>query len=281
METSIANNPLAKHFRQPSIYLKLPSGGKFYPEGALEIGVTGEVPIYPMTVKDELIIRTPDALMNGDSMAQMIRSCCPAIKDPWSIPLTDLDAVLIAIRIASYGQGLDLTSDCTHCKAENEHTVDMRTLLDSIGPTENYNESHLIDGLVFELQPQKFKEINVVGQINFEQRKLISTVDDSTLTDEEKRAYFDEAFKKLTDLNINTLVNCIKSITTEDGTVVVEHAVIKDFMLNANRSVYEQIKDLVNVTLAANKIQPFQVECNECHSTYKVDVDFNQSNFFG
>jgi len=28
-------NPLQKYFRQPKIYIKLPSGGQFYPEGAL------------------------------------------------------------------------------------------------------------------------------------------------------------------------------------------------------------------------------------------------------
>ena len=280
MESSIANNPLAKHFRQPSIYLKLPSGGQFYPEGSVEIGVTGEIPVYPMTVKDELLIRTPDALMNGDSMAQMIKSCCPAIKDPWSIPMIDLDAVLIAIRIASYGNELEVDSKCTHCEADNEHNVDLRVVLDSIKSSDRYDKSYIIDGLDFKLQPQQYKEINTIGLINFEQRKLVSAIDNSDLSAEEKKAYFDEAFKKLTDLNISTLISCIKSITTEEGIVVTESAMIKEFMLNANRSVYEEVRDIINGTLEEQKIKPMQVPCNECSKEYKVNVDFNQTNFF-
>jgi hypothetical protein len=280
MESSIANNPLAKHFRQPSIYLKLPSGGKFYPEGTLDLGITGEIPIYPMTVKDELLLRTPDALMNGDSMAQMIKSCCPNIKDPWVIPLTDLDPILIAIRLASYGGDLDLTSNCTHCNEENEHTIKLSVVLDSLTPTSMFDQSHLIDGLIFDLKPQQFKELNVVGQITFEQRKLISAIENGDLGDEEKKALFYQSFKRLTDLNIGTLVSCIKSITTEDGTIVNESAVIKDFLINADRGTYEEIKNTVNTALTASKVPPMSLPCSNCKQHYKVDVDFNQTNFF-
>jgi hypothetical protein len=114
------NNPLFKHFRQPAIYLKLPSQGRFYPDGSLQISVTGDIPIYPMTVKDELTLKTPDALMNGEGMAAVIRSCCPTILDPWQIPAVDLDAIFIAIRLASYGTGMDVNTSCPKCKEEND-----------------------------------------------------------------------------------------------------------------------------------------------------------------
>ena len=106
------NNPLAKHFRQPAIYLKLPSQGKFYPPDGIELSITGELAVYPMTVKDELTLKTPDALMNGEGMADVIRSCCPGIKDPWTIPSVDLDVIFIAIRLASYGKGMDISATC-------------------------------------------------------------------------------------------------------------------------------------------------------------------------
>lgn len=281
MSTSIANNPLAKHFRQPAIYLKLPSEGKYYPEGSIELGVTGEVPVYPMTVKDELLLRTPDALMNGESMAEMIRSCVPAIKDPYALPLVDLDAILIAVRIASYGAEMEITSECSHCKHENEHNLDLRAILDSINATAAYDQRHNIDNLIFEIQPQRFKDINLIGMITFEQRKLISNIEASDLSAEEKKAMFQEAFAKLTDLNISVLVACIKSITTEDGTVVDSRELIKEFLMNTNRSVYEQIKGLINTIIEEIKLQPLTVNCGECTKDYKVNVDFNQTNFFG
>lgn len=280
MVTPIANNPLAKHFRQPAIYLKLPSQGRFYEEGTLDLGVTGEVPIYPMTVRDELLLRTPDALMNGESMAEMIRSCCPAVKDPYSLPLMDLDAILIAIRLASYSEGIDIESKCTHCGHDNEHTVDLRALLDTLTPSTHYDQSHNIEGLVFKLQPQYFRDINLVGLISFEQQKLISSIEASDLSPEEKKQHFNEAFAKLTDLNVKTLVSCIKSITTEEGEEVNSQELIKDFLLNTTRSIYEKVKNLVNTTIAENKIKPLDVTCEGCKESYKLEVDFNQSNFF-
>jgi len=96
-------NPLANYFRQPKMYMRLPSHGQFYPEGALDTSEIDEYPVYAMTAKDELMFKTPDALMNGQATVEVIKSCIPAIKNPWQMPSLDLDAVLIAIRIATYG----------------------------------------------------------------------------------------------------------------------------------------------------------------------------------
>jgi hypothetical protein len=280
MESSINNNPLAKHFRQPSIYLKLPSGGRFYPEGTLELGATGQVPIYPMTVKDELLLKTPDALLNGSSVAGMIASCCPAIKDPWEMPLVDLDPVLIAIRLASYGEGMDMTSNCTNCKESNEHTINLHKVLDSLKAIGNYDKSNFINGLVFDIQPHSFKEINTASQIAFEQQKLVAAVENSDLTPEQKKEQFEASFTKLTELNIESLVSCIRGITTEDGVVVKEKALIKDFLANTDRKNYDEIKETVMNIVKANALDPVTVACDHCEKEYNVALDFNQTNFF-
>ena len=76
-------NPLANYFRQPAIYLKLPSAGRWWPQGSLELSESQELPIYPMSTKDEILIRTPDALLNGQGVVDVIQSCCPAMKNAW------------------------------------------------------------------------------------------------------------------------------------------------------------------------------------------------------
>ena len=105
-------NPLSKHFRTPGIYIKLPSGGRYWPENALNLPLNGELPIYPMTTKDEIILRTPDALLNGSGVVSLIQSCCPNISDAWQTPNIDIDAILIAIRIATYGHNISFQSNC-------------------------------------------------------------------------------------------------------------------------------------------------------------------------
>ena len=79
----MSNNPLSQYFRQPSIYVKLPSGGQHYADGAIDMPANGELPVYPMTAIDEITYRTPDALFNGNAVTNVIKSCVPAIRDPW------------------------------------------------------------------------------------------------------------------------------------------------------------------------------------------------------
>jgi hypothetical protein len=281
MTTSIQNNPLAKHFRQPAIYLKLPSNGKYWPDGALEMPVTGEIPVYSMTIKDELLLRTPDALMNGASMAEMITSCCPSIKDPWSIPLIDLDPIFIAIRIASYGGDMDMISSCPHCQVNNEHTVGLNKVLESVNIVKNYNQTTYIDGLTFELKPQTFKDLNRADMITFEQRKLLEAIEASDLEETEKKQRFLDSFTRLTDLNLDTIVSCISGITTETGERVSNPELLRDFLKNCDRKVFDNIKTTITEVVGANKIDTVPVECTECKQPYTLTLEFNQSNFFG
>ena len=105
-------NPLQRFFRQPAIYIRLPSEGKYYPDGSITIPPNGELPVYPMTAMDEITYRTADALFNGSAVINVIKSCVPNIVDPWQMPTVDVDAVLVGIRIASYGHELELESRC-------------------------------------------------------------------------------------------------------------------------------------------------------------------------
>ena len=100
-------NPLNKYFRQASIYVSLPSGTN-YPTSVVTPSETGELGIMPMTAKDEIRFKTPDALMNGQGVVDVIESCVPNIKDAWQIKSYDLDTVLVAIRVATYGETMEI-----------------------------------------------------------------------------------------------------------------------------------------------------------------------------
>jgi len=126
------SNPLTKYFRQPALYINLPSGGNYWPEGTLELDENNQVAVYPMTARDELTLKTPDALMNGQSVVDVIKSCCPQIKDPWRMPAMDTDFILIAIRIASYGENMDFRSTCPECEEESPYEVHLPTMLDQV-----------------------------------------------------------------------------------------------------------------------------------------------------
>ena len=54
---TMENNPLKQYFRQPAIYIRLPSNGRFYPPGAIDMPPNGELPVLPMTTLDEITCR--------------------------------------------------------------------------------------------------------------------------------------------------------------------------------------------------------------------------------
>jgi len=125
-------NPLKQFFRQPAIYLRLPSGGEFWPDGSLDMPSNQELPVFPMTAIDEITYRTPDALYNGQAVVSVIQSCIPAIRDAWKMPTTDLNAALVAIRIASYGHEMEMTTTCPSCNTDSEYGLDLRQILDKL-----------------------------------------------------------------------------------------------------------------------------------------------------
>ena len=154
-------NPLAKHFRQPTIYIKLPSGGAWNAEETLKNTENGELPVYPMTALDEIAYRTADALFNGSAVADVIKSCMPNILDPWQISSADLDTILVAIRIASYGHEMDFTSKCPKCEESNDFSIDLREIMDKI-KMPDFSEPVIIGDITVYFKPLTYKDQTII-----------------------------------------------------------------------------------------------------------------------
>ena len=126
-------NPLHKYYRQPSIYIKLPSGGRYYPKEVFTPTETGEIPILPMTAKDELTFKTPDSMINGQATVDVIKSCVPNLLDPWKMVNYDTDAVLLAIRIATFGETMQVTYNVAGADEQQSSTINLPALLEEVG----------------------------------------------------------------------------------------------------------------------------------------------------
>ena len=152
-------NPLNKYYRQPSIYISLPSKGRYYSEDVYTSTQTGEIPVLPMTAKDEMAFKTPDAMINGQATVDVIKSCCPNIKDAWGMPSIDVDSVLIAIRIATYGNSMSFDSKCPHCGEDNTHDVDLGKPLNSL-QCPDYSKYMQYKDLKIKFKPQLYFTVN-------------------------------------------------------------------------------------------------------------------------
>lgn len=273
-------NPLKQFFRQPAIYLSLPSGGRHWPAGALTMPENRELPVYPMTAIDEITYRTPDALFNGQAVINVIHSCVPNIKNAWDIPGIDLNAVLIAIRIASYGHEMELGTRCPKCETESDFGVDLRMVLDSIREPDYAVPIHHGD-LEITLMPVSYRNQNQVGVRQYEQQRSVQQIqNDPNMTDEEKIKRLNETMHTITELTIETLKYSIASIRTPDA-LVTETEFIRDFLVNCDRKLYQEIRDRVIELRNSADLKPFKIQCGNCTNQYEQTLTLDQAAFFG
>lgn len=278
-------NPLSKYFRQPKLFASLPSNGKFYPAGALETTETGEYPIYSMTAKDELTMKTPDALLNGQATVELIKSCVPSIKDPWNLPSIDLDALLIAIRLATYGETMTLSIKTPVTGEEKEMSVNLRDILDNFANIEFEDVVQSGEMTVY-LRPLTYQEFTKSALKTFEQQRIFNIVNDEQISDEDKLQAFTNSFAKLTDLTVDMMSNHISAIEIGD-TRVDNKQHIDEFMKNADKSFYSVIQAHLESQKIKFTIQPLKAQATleeieqGVPETYEVPVTFDQSNFFG
>jgi len=271
-------NPLKQFFRQPAIYLRLPSGGNFWPKDSLNMPANNELPVYPMTAIDEITYRTPDALYNGQAVVNVIQSCIPGIVDAWDTPGIDLNAILVAIRIASYGHNMDLSTTCPNCSHEGEYSADLRQVLDSLKPG-NFDQGIAHGDLEIHFQPMDYRKQNETNHLQFEQQKSIQLIQQSELPDEQKIEELNKSLQRITELTIDALKWSIASIRTPQD-LVTEPVYIHEFLSNCDRKLFARIKEHIINLRETGEIKPLQIECEECHHKYQQMVSLDQASFF-
>jgi hypothetical protein len=274
----LPNNPLTQYFRQPAIYIRLPSQGKFYPPGSLSLPPNGEIPVLPMTSVDEITYRTPDALFNGAATVSVIQSCVPAIRDPWVMPGVDVDAVLVAIRIASYGHSMPVTSTCPECKEIDDINIDLRAVNDSIS-IGNYDVPVAIGDLEFYMSPVTYQTVNYNNQIQLEQQQKINAVAGQDVSDKDKMEKLQEVMASVNDLTIRTVAVSIGAIKSPTA-MVTEHEFILDYLRNCDSKIFNQLKDHVIKQREASDIKPLDLSCSSCGHNYKQPFTLDLASFF-
>ena len=280
-------NPLEKYYRQPAIYIKLPSRGKYYTKEVYTPTETGEIPVLPMTAKDELAFKTPDAMINGQATVDVIKSCVPNLKDPWKMVNYDTDVVLLAIRIATYGENMDIGFRVPVANDEQSHTLILPELLEQLGRIEIEDETTTSKGFKIQIQPLDYKTLTKIQIARFEQQKMYGTIDSSSMTEEEKQSAFGKSFATLNMVNFSLLVDSIKAITTPGGDTVVDRAQIIEFCNKTDSKTINEIQDKLSELRLQAQMAPLKIKSTEeqikkgAPASFEVPVTFDNSNFFG
>lgn len=272
----MAQNPLQNYFRQPKVFLKLPSMGIYNKPEAIQ-GNVENIPVYGMTGMDEIILKTPDALISGESTVKVIQSCCPTIVDAWDVSNLDIDALLVAVRIATYGNTMNVSYTCKKCSTESEYDIDLGKILEHFYSC-TYDSRVVVGDLEVTLRPLSYKEVTGFNLENFALQKRLGRAvefDDQ----EEKQKLIAEIFKELGLLQNKIFIAGVDQVITPDG-VVTEHSYIKEWLENTDRTLFDALKKHINKNNDVWRIPENNIKCDTCGTEDSFTVELDQANFF-
>jgi len=270
-------------FRTPSVYISLPSKGQYWPQGSIDIqSPTGELAVQSMTVRDEMSLKTPDALMNGVAVVNVIQSCCPEIKDAWQVPSMDLDTILVAIRIATYGESLEVRSLVPVVNETHTFAVNLNSVVDSIINRPFVEDHQLSDGTVIKIKPMSYRGVTDANLKNYEQARLADSIQKSNLNESEKLKEIQKAFNNITNMTIDNMVSQIASIQYNNEPITD----IKGFVSNIPAKTANEIKTVLNSqkdigTIPHQKVPtPKEFVEKGAPESYDQAITLDYANFF-
>lgn len=252
-------NPLNAFMRQPKIYIRLPSNGEFWPSDSLVMTETGEFPVYSMTAKDELMLKVPDALISGQAVVEVIQNCMPNIKNAWHIPAIDLDVILIAIRLATYGEKMEVPIELNNDETEINYQIDLRNVLDALLNQISWDPVVPInDDLTIYVRPLTYNKISSSAVKTFETQKIIDAVNNNDLSQEDKLRIFKESFGKLTEISIGIIENSIYKIDSSAGGTE-DPMFIKEFIDNVDKEIFNKVQSHIEMLRERNSVKPIRI----------------------
>ena len=268
-------NPLQNYFRQPKIFIDLPSKGIYNKIGTID-GSAERLPIYGMTGMDEIIAKTPDALLSGESSVKIIESCCPSIKDGWDISTLDSELIFAAIKIATYGNDMNVSHRCKACSEINEYTVDLSTVIDHLMSCK-YDNKIVIKDLIIKTKPFTYKQFTEFNIKNFQLRQKLVQVEKLESKDEQQ-ASINELWMELAEIQKDSYVSSIDSVQTPEITVS-ERGYILEWIENCDKEIIDAIKKQIEDTKKQWMVPPLSVKC-DCGQEALISIDLDYSNFF-
>jgi hypothetical protein len=279
-----APNPLAQYYRRPGTYLELPSKGKFY-SIAPKVSDTNELAIYPMTAKDELALKNPDALLNGEALKQVIASVCPDIANVNEIPAPDIDAILVAMRMTSYGDdmSLNVNHNCIASEGRSQHvTVGLGGVLATLKEIpDDVGNVTLGSGVKVILKPYTLEAQSKLLRVQFtSMRQLQAAEANEKITIDQKADIANRGYDQLVMLSQEILAQSIVSVTLPDGLEVTNAAHIADWVKNLDRASADRLDQELKRFGEYGITRTLKIKCEHCGEDFTTDMLFDPTSFF-
>jgi hypothetical protein len=276
----LTNNPLLKYYRAPGIMVRLPSGGRFQSPGNVTTAPNGEVAVLPMRGADEMLMKSPEALMSGHAIEQTIKSCVPGILNPNELPAPDVDALLLAIRSATYGDQMDIECECPKCKQNNGFGFSISGILDTAQPLETEYPVRLSDDIIVYVKPFNLVASTKISLTAFQETRKMQILDQTGASEEERTQAIKESIDAITKMNTKALSDSVEKVVVPEGTVY-DPRMIHGFIDNISKDMLNKIEVALKAVNEAGVKKEQHVICAGCGHEFTTNVEFDPATFFG
>lgn len=257
-------NPLLAKLKLPGRTFQLPSRGALYNNGELD-ATDGEIHVHAMSAFDEITLKNSDLLFNGTALDDVVKTCIPQIKKASELFGRDIDAIMIFLRLVTYGPQFPIrvTHNCEKAK-EHEYVVDIENLVSTmeyLDPTDvkdNYSVT-LDNGQVVTVRPTRYKD-------------LIKLFQDGIKYKNSEVAPTNEELKQTILDSLITVIESVDGIT--DVNLITEWA----SMLTTPQQ--NRIAEVVAKTNEWGPKTTATLTCMDCGEEFEVELPLNPISFF-
>ena len=271
-------SPLKKYRRQPKLYFSLPSNGKWYNENIVADGTYSDLAVFSMTASDEILYKTPDALINGQATAKTVSSCIPAILNPWQIKTLDIDAILVAIRMSSYGEDMAVNARCRKCGAENTYEVGLQKYLDYFS-TRTFESKLQYENFTLHLEPLTYQRWTELQKEQMSYQRALNLNVSKIEDEEQKEKYIQDLIDKINETLATGVLEQVTKIEV-DGQTETDRSEIYEFLENQEVGLFHAIKKLIEKNTEHWKLPLEKTKCEACGNEDETRISLDTADFF-
>lgn len=281
----MTNNPLKQYFRQPGVYVKLPTRGKWYNDHSVSFSSEGEVAVYPLSALDDILLNTPDAMLNGQALEKVVKNCVPEINNIKKLLLPDLEAIFVGIKAATNNGTAEYSKECPNCKFENTYDINCNNLLAQMSYIDQNDCVLNFNGeLEVHIKPYDFSMRQLFIKKEFDEERLLRSIDDSNkdLDELSKARILGESVDRLSSMTFEMVANSIeKIIMLKDNVEVTNREHINEWLISITKAQADTVIESVNKLNSSGVPKEIPVTCSNCSVQWNDTLAFDPSSFFG
>lgn len=296
-------NPLIDDLRVqgviPDVRIGLPTMYVPYPEGTFEEGTDlRDIPVGVLRVLEENAFRDPFLFARGKAIPRMIRHLCPNILEPERLSEIDVEAILMAARIARFGTRMKFRHTCQNptlvaeakdgrdglCHHENELRIDLQGfIMDRYGPIQNLDRYRVTLPRLqqtVQLKPMRYRDgvraMRKVLDTNRRMDGLREAPVEEVLTNEGMLETYAEVVQDTILADIDALANRIMFVETSDGRKASDPEFILEWLKRIPTDqigLIREVRNRLSLDLRRRSQQDYQ--CGRCgyQNTVRVQLD--------